>query len=83
MATKKTGGTTDVRIGISDSNQELHIEVEGAAEDVIKSITSALEGSKPVSLTDTKGRQTLVPHNKIGFVEVGTAPERKVGFATN
>ena len=32
MATKKSGGTTDVRIGISDSNQELHIEVEGAAD---------------------------------------------------
>lgn len=83
MATKKSGGTTDVRIGISDSNQELHIEVEGAAEDVIKSITSAIESAKTISLTDTKGRQTLVPHNKIGFIEVGTAPERKVGFATN
>ena len=81
MATKKSSGTTDVRIGISDSNQELHLEVEGAANEVLSEINAAIDGGKSVMLTDTKGRQTLVPHNKVAFVEVGTVPDRKVGFA--
>lgn len=84
MATKKSaGGNTEVRIGISDSNQELHIEVESAAEDVIALVNAAVDGGKVLKLTDTKGRQTLVPAAKIGFVEVGPAPERRVGFASN
>jgi N-acyl-D-aspartate/D-glutamate deacylase len=84
VATKKSaGGNTEVRIGISDSNQELHIEVEGAAEDVIALVNAAVDAGKVLKLTDTKGRQTLVPAAKIGFVEVGPAPERRVGFASN
>ena len=84
MATKKSaGGNTEVRIGISESNQELHIEVEGAADDVIALVNAAVDNGKILKLTDTKGRQTLVPSDKIGFVEVGPAPERRVGFASN
>lgn len=84
MATKKSaGGNTEVRIGISESNQELHIEVEGAADDVIALVNAAVDNGKILKLTDTKGRQTLVPSAKIGFVEVGPAPERRVGFASN
>lgn len=83
MATKKSSsGTTEVRIGVSDSNQELHIEVEGSSEEVIALVNNAVESGKPLKLTDIKGRQTIVPAAKIGFVEVGPAPERRVGFAT-
>jgi hypothetical protein len=83
LATKKSaGGNTEVRIGIAESNQELHIEVEGASEDVIALVNAAVESGKVLKLTDTKGRQTLVPAEKIGFVEVGPAPERRVGFAS-
>ena len=83
MATKKSaGGNTEVRIGISDSNQELHIEVEGPAEDIIALVNTAVDNGKILKLTDTKGRQTLVPSAKISFVEVGPAPERRVGFAS-
>jgi hypothetical protein len=83
MATKKsTGGNTEVRIGITDSNQELHIEVETSTEEVIAAIKTAIDSGKALQLTDIKGRQTIVPANKIGFVEVGQAPERRVGFAS-
>ena len=83
MATKKSSsGTTEVRIGISDSNQELHIEVEGSSEEVIALVNNAVESGKPLKLTDIKGRQTIVPAAKIGFVEVGPTPERRVGFAS-
>ena len=67
MATKKssTGNHTDIRIGISDSNQELNIESD-----------------LPASLTDIRGRQTVVANSKISFVEVGESADRRVGFAT-
>jgi hypothetical protein len=83
VATKKsTGGNTEVRIGITESNQELHIEVETSADEVIAAINTAIDSGKALKLTDIKGRQTIVPSNKIGFVEVGQAPERRVGFAS-
>jgi hypothetical protein len=83
VATKKSSGSnTEVRIGITDSNQELHIEVESSVEEVIAAVNAAIDSGKALKLSDTKGRQTIVPANKIGFVEVGQAPERRVGFAS-
>ena len=84
MSTKKssTGVTTEVRIGIADSTQELNIECELTPEKVIEAVTTALDSGKPLSLTDTRGRQTIIANNKISFVEVGQSEERKVGFAT-
>ena len=73
MSTKKaTSGTaTEVRIGISDSTQELHIECELAPEKVIEAVTTALDSGKSLTLTDIRGRQTVIANNKISFVEVG------------
>ena len=43
---------------------------------------AALDAGKTLSLTDTKGRQILVPHSKIAYIEAGNAADRKVGFTT-
>jgi hypothetical protein len=84
MATKKSSATarTDIRIGISDSPQELHIESELEAAKAIEIVTEAIDSGKSLSLTDIRGRQTVIPNGKISFVEVGEIAERKVGFAT-
>ncbi|CAB4750619.1 unannotated protein [freshwater metagenome] len=84
MSTKKntSGTTTEVRIGISESSQELHIESDLTPEQVIAAVTAALDSGKSLSLTDTRGRQTIIGNNKISFVEVGQSAERKVGFAS-
>lgn len=83
MATKKSSNAhTDIRIGISDSPQELNIESELSSDAVIAAVNTALDSGKSLTLTDTKGRQTVIPHNKISFVEVGESAERRVGFAT-
>ena len=84
MSTKKAslGSTTEVRIGISDSTQELHIECELALDKVIEAVTIALDSGKSLTLTDIRGRQTVIANNKISFVEVGQSEERKVGFAS-
>ena len=84
MSTKKasSGSSTEVRIGIADSAQELHIECELAPEKVIEAVTAALDSGKSLTLTDIRGRQTVIANNKISFVEVGQSEERKVGFAS-
>jgi len=84
MATKKSSVTarTDIRIGISDSPQELHIESELESARAVEIVSAAIDGGKPLALTDVRGRQTIIPNGKISFVEVGEIAERKVGFAT-
>jgi hypothetical protein len=56
MSTKKasSGSTTEVRIGISDSTQELHIECELALDKVIEAVTIALDSGKSLTLTDIR-----------------------------
>lgn len=82
MATKKNDSTTDVRIGISDTNTELRIETNLSAAEVQALVQDALKSESPLVITDTKGQNTLVPSKKIAFVEFGSAPERRVGFTT-
>ena len=82
MATKKSDVTTDVRIGVSDSNVDLRIETQNSADDVLALVQEALKNEAPLVLTDTKGQKILVPAKKIAFVELGSASERRVGFTT-
>ena len=83
MATKKSSSAhTDIRIGISESSQELNIESELSADAVLAEVTAALDSGKALTLTDIRGRKTVIAHSKISFVEVGETAERRVGFAT-
>ena len=69
MSTKKTtsGSATEVRIGIADSTQELHIECELSPTKVIEAVTAALDSGKYLTLTDIRGRQTVIANNKIMY----------------
>ena len=67
----------DIRIGILNSPRELAFETSESAAD----ITAAMEKGAPVvSLTDSKGKQYLVPTAAIGYVEIGSDSARRVGF---
>jgi len=48
---------------------------------VIAKVNEAIKASSVLSLSDSKGREVLVPYNKISYVEVGEGAERRVGFA--
>jgi hypothetical protein len=74
--------TTDLRIGIADTGVDLVYEIEHSIEKVIAKVQDALDSGKTLSLTDAKGRQILVPHSKIAYVEAGNSADRKVGFTT-
>lgn len=80
-ATVKGSARTEVKIGISDSTHEINIECASTQAEVIAKVNEAIKSSSVLSLSDTKGRELLVPSNKISFVEVGESSDRKVGFA--
>lgn len=77
----KGSARTEVKIGISDSTHEINIECASTQAEVIAKVNEAIKSSSVLSLGDTKGRELLVPSNKISFVEVGESSDRKVGFA--
>jgi Protein of unknown function (DUF3107) len=80
-AAKKNSSHTEVKIGISDSTHELTLECASTQAEVIAAVNDAIKSSSVLSLSDTKGRELLVPYNKINYVEVGQSSERRVGFA--
>ena len=80
-ASKKSSAHTEVKIGISDSTHELTLECASSQAEVIAAVNNAIKSSSVLSLSDTKGRELLVPYNKINYVEVGQSSERRVGFA--
>jgi hypothetical protein len=83
MATsKKSSAHTEVKIGISDSTHELTFECASSQDEVIAAVNAAIKANAVLSLSDTKGRELLVPYNKINYVEVGESSERRVGFAS-
>ncbi|MGI9195079.1 MAG: DUF3107 domain-containing protein [Candidatus Nanopelagicus sp.] len=85
MATSKSAGKgsskTEVKIGISDSTHEIFIECSNSQSEVVAKVNDAIKTSSVLALSDTKGREILVPHNKISYVEVGESADRRVGFA--
>jgi hypothetical protein len=87
MTTKKSAAgksdvaKSEVRISVADQVRELTIETASDREEVVGLVKKALSSSEPLVLTDTRGRQFVVPANKIGSVEIGDISERRVGFA--
>jgi hypothetical protein len=76
----------DVRIGIIQAPRELEIELsdseshEAVFENIEKTLTS---GEGVLWLTDKRGRRIGVPAARIGYVEVGAADSRRVGFGAD
>ena len=85
MATTKTASKsttkTEVKIGISDGTRELSFECESTQSEVIAKVNEAIKSAGVLALSDTKGREVLVPAGKISYVEVGESSDRRVGFA--
>lgn len=87
MTTKKAAAKSDnarseVRISVADQAREITIETASDREEVLAAVKKSLASSEPLVLTDTRGRQFIVPSSKIGSIEIGDISERRVGFAT-
>lgn len=82
MAKKDGESKTTVRVGISETSQELHFETHLEASKVIALANEAISGNKTLDLTDIKNRTILVPASKISYIEIGDATDQKVGFTS-
>ena len=72
----------EITIGVQNLARELTVETDATAEEITKAVTAALSGGPVLELTDSKGRKVLVPSSTIGYIEIGTEEQRKVGFGS-
>ena len=70
----------EVKIGVQHAQRELVIETDESIENVEKIVAEAVASDGLLTLTDTKGRRTLVPAERITFVEIGGGVSGQVGF---
>jgi len=71
----------EIRIGIANTARELNFETGDSADDVKKSVATALDsGASHVTFTDTKGNAYIVPTAGLAYLELGTEDVRRVGF---
>jgi hypothetical protein len=71
----------DVKVGVKGAARELTIDTTSTSEEVAALVREVLEDqSNVLVLTDDKGRQILVPADKLAYVEIGEPGERRVGF---
>ena len=78
--TKKNETTTNIRVGISDSNHVVQVDSSLSQSEIQSTVNAALTKKEALVLVDAKGLTTIIPAEKIAFVEYGQAQERKVGF---
>lgn len=85
MSSKKSAGShkVDVRIAVTNISTELSFECPSEVDQIRSAVTSAIASGTALVLSDVRGREIIVPANKIGFVEIGEQVERRVGFGTD
>lgn len=70
----------EIKIGIQHVGREIVIQSTEAAEAVAELVTKAMNGGAELRLTDEKGNLLIIPSNALGYVEIGAAETRRVGF---
>ncbi|MCG7422585.1 DUF3107 domain-containing protein [Micrococcus porci] len=71
----------EIRIGVQHVGREVVLESDHTAQEVRALVDAALADGTTLALTDTKGRQVIVPADRIGFVEIGAKKSAPLGFA--
>lgn len=76
----------DVRIGVTQSPRELSLELpdDTDREALKESISSAVGGASPVlTLADRRGREVMIPVDKLAYIELGASDAgRRIGFGS-
>ena len=73
----------EVRIGVQNVARELVVDSAESQEAVVAAVSAAVAGTTEVlALTDERGRQVVVPSNKLAYVEIGEPESRRVGFGS-
>ena len=74
--------TVEITIGVQNLPRELVLESDQTAEEIAALVAAALAGTTTLELQDSRGRRIFVPTASIGYVEIGSEEQRKVGFGT-
>ena len=70
----------EVKVGVKGAARELSLESAQTPEEITEAVKHALTDGGILSLTDEKGRQVIVPVDKLAYIEIGEQVERRVGF---
>lgn len=71
----------EVRIGVQHATRELVLESAETPQAIVDAVSAALAGDAGVlALADERGRQVVVPADKLAYVEIGEPESRRVGF---
>ena len=73
----------EIRIGVQQAVREVVISSDSTPDKVAAQVAKAFAGGELLTLTDVRGRTVLVPTDRLAYVEIGPASERKVGFAAD
>jgi len=72
--------TVEITIGVQNLPRELVLESDQTPDEVATAVNAALAGKSALELLDSRGRRVIIPTASIGFVEIGSEEQRKVGF---
>lgn len=70
----------EIKIGIQNVARELTLESSQSAQEVRELLRAAIAEGSLLELSDDKGRQVIVPAERIGYVDLGAENARRVGF---
>ena len=70
----------EVKIGIQSIQRELELDTSSSPDEVERSLATALSNGGMFVVRDDKGGKILIPADKIGYVELNGAEQRKIGF---
>ena len=71
----------EVRIGVQHTAREIAFESKADQAEITETIEKAFAKGGIVTLPDDKGKQYMIPVEKIAYVELGESAPRRVGFA--
>ncbi len=73
----------EVKIGVQHSPRELVVDSPKTPEEIHTDVASAMSGGTKdglLVLEDDRGRRVIVPVDRIAYVEIAQADQRRVGF---
>ena len=73
----------EVKIGVQHSPRELIIDSPKTPDEIEAEVSAAMAGSTKnglLTLEDERGRRVVVPVDRIAYVEIAQADQRRVGF---
>ncbi|MCI1832211.1 MAG: DUF3107 domain-containing protein [Bifidobacterium sp.] len=70
----------DIELGIQNVTRPVNFTMNDTAENVSALIADAVQNSKTIDLTDTKGRHIIVPGKALGYALIGSETKHAVGF---